>query len=52
MTSMSQIARTATATVGALLISTACIAAAIGPAAAPVQGAAVAQAQTSDRAVA
>lgn len=44
MTSMKQIARTASATVGALLISTACIAAAIGPAAAPIQSTASAQA--------
>ena len=32
MTNLSQIARTATAAIGALIISTACIAAAVGPA--------------------
>lgn len=39
MVNFTNIRRTVTATVGALVISTACVAAAVGPAAAPGQGA-------------
>lgn len=48
MTNLTQIARTATAAIGALVISTACIAAAVGPATGnPATPATYAAAQTS-----